>query len=366
MGFRYFEKLNYTLANEDPSLEAHILAPNRERVVAVGGSGSRVLPLLSKGPRELHIVDISKVQLALCELRVETLRLLSQEEFLRFWYPWVFETPDAPLSTWRKKKFEEARISEESAEILRERFSRIGWEAITLTGKWEKTFQFFSRLSALFLGQKTLSRLFSFQDMEAQKRFFREEFPMWRFRLLIRIAGSAKTFNALLYRGGFPKNNTGVPYVKYYERAYLKLFHNGLASRNFFLQLSLLGKILNRESLPLEADPEIYLASKQGLSNAAIFYHHGDLVQVVQGLRNVDFVSISNVPSYFTGDLERSFLLRMRPSLRPGGRLVIRHYLHHPEGLDRSGFQDVSGEFSGAISSEKIQMYAPEILEARS
>ncbi len=364
MGFRYFEKLNYTLANEDPSLETRILSSDRERIVAVGGSGSRILPLLSKRPREVHIIDISRVQLALCELRIETLRGFSHPDFLRFWYPWVVEEDTESTRRWRKEVFSELKISAESREILRDRFQQENWDAITLSGKWERTFKFFSRLAKWFLGAGTLQKLFSFDRIEDQRQYLEREFPVRRFRLLLRLVGSAKIFNALLYRGDFPKNNSGIPYVRYYEQAFSRLFQQDLARKNFFLQLSLLGRILNRESLPLEADPVIYAASQKNLADARIHYHHSDLIAALQTLKSVDFVSLSNVPAYFSGDLEREFLSRIRPSLNPGGKVVIRHYLHYPVGLDRSGFQNVNHRFSAELNGEKIQMYDPEILES--
>jgi S-adenosylmethionine-diacylglycerol 3-amino-3-carboxypropyl transferase len=364
VGFRYFEKLNYTLANEDPSLETQVLPSDQKRIVAVGGSGSRILPLLSKRPREVHIIDISRVQLALCELRIETLREFSHSEFLRFWYPWVVEKDLESIRGWRRGRFSELKLTPKSREILQDRFQQESWDAITLSGKWERTFRFFSRLAKWFLGPVTLQKLFSFETIEDQRRYLEKEFPARKFRLLLRLVGSAKMFNALLYRGDFPKNNSGIPYVRYYEEAFTRLFQQDVARKNFFLQLSLLGQILNPESLPLEADPGIYELSKKHLDEASIFYHHSDLIASLQALKSVDFVSFSNVPAYFSGDLEREFLSRIRPSLSEGGKVVIRHYLHYPEGLDRSGFQNVNHQFLAALKGERIQMYDPEILES--
>ncbi len=363
MGFGYFDELNYTLANEDPALETEVLCPSQERIVAVGGSGARILPLLSKAPGEIHIVDISKAQLALCELRIETLRKLTHEEFLRFWYPLGAEGDPALQRVWRKECFLRMSLDPVSASILERRFQDHDWDAITLTGKWEKTFRFFSRLARVFLGAGVLRTLFSFKTLEEQRAFLATGFPRTRFRALVRLAGSAKTFNALLYRGSFPKNNSGIPYVRYYENAFFRLFSNGLARENFFLQLSLLGGIKNLEALPLEADPAVFLDAKAAVDQSRVFFHHGDLISVLEGLREVDFVSFSNVPAYFSGDLERTFLARIRQSLKSGAKLVIRHYLHYPEGLDRSGYTKVTGKYAQALDREKVQMYDPEILE---
>src|SRR4051812_41277723 len=88
MGQAHFKGLVYTLANEDSAFEASILPTDQKVVFAIAGSGSRVLPLLSKNPKKLVCVDLSKEQLYLTELRIESLRSLSHNEFLQFWgYP---------------------------------------------------------------------------------------------------------------------------------------------------------------------------------------------------------------------------------------------------------------------------------------
>jgi len=363
VGFRYFEKLNYTLANEDASLETEALPEGCERVVAVGGSGARILPLLSKGPREIHVVDISRSQLALCELRLESLRKLSHSEFIRFWYPWIIDEGSASLKHWRRLTFQEMNLSDETRKILLQVFERSEWDAVTLSGKWEKTFGIFSKLARLILGRRVLNVLFEFDSLQAQREYIRNDFPRRRFRGLVALVGNARTFNAMLYRGSFPRNNSGVSYVDYYEQAYYRLFEKGLARENFFLQLSLLGKPTSLAALPIEADPVLFEKAKKHLPGVAIHYHQSDIISFISETREIDFVSLSNVPAYFSGELEQEFLSRILGSLRPRARVVIRHYLHYPESLDRRGYHDLTSSFAGAIGNEKIQMYDPEILE---
>ena len=48
----YFNQLNYTLGNEDTSLELAILPERVGHVFSVAGSGGRVVPLLAKFPRK--------------------------------------------------------------------------------------------------------------------------------------------------------------------------------------------------------------------------------------------------------------------------------------------------------------------------
>jgi len=107
----YFENLNYTLANEDSRFESHILPEGLDHVVTVGGSGARVIPLLAKKPKRISVLDISQAQLALCELRIQSLREFNHEQYLRFWgYPSSYERPVRD----REVLFHELRLTSEN------------------------------------------------------------------------------------------------------------------------------------------------------------------------------------------------------------------------------------------------------------
>src|SRR5262245_31938626 len=83
-----FDGLTYTLANEDPLFEQAVLDPGLDHVVGIAGSGSRLLPLLTRRPRRMTCVDVSQAQLHLTSLRIESVRSLGWEEYLAFWgYP---------------------------------------------------------------------------------------------------------------------------------------------------------------------------------------------------------------------------------------------------------------------------------------
>lgn len=357
----YFNQLNYTLANEDAGMEHTILPESCAHVVTVCGSGSRVIPLLAKAPARISVVDISPVQLALFELRMETVRAFSHSEFLSFWGYRVGVWGMA--SDARKSQFERLQLKNETRDMLRAIFEKNRWESILLCGRWERTFVFFSRVARWILGADRIDGLFACENLEQQRQYVQSRILGWHWRLLLSVVGNARMFNALLYRGSFPKNNTGVGYVDYYDQAYRRLFEHRLARRNFFLQLTLLGELRYPEGLPLEADATVFSEAKKNLSKIRIETVQEDLVSWMAHQRGIGFVSFSNVASYFTGEREKGFLNEIRGAMDPGGLIVLRHYLHRPEGLDRNGFRDRSQDFKTAIAKEKVQMYDVEVLE---
>ena len=70
-----------------------------------------------------------------------------------------------------------------------------------------------------------------------------------------------------------------------------------------------------------------------------------------------DFVSLSDVPSYFAGEREVNYLQALRPCLLPGATIVSRCYLRIPENTDFTGFTDVSEQYRDVIAAEKMQVY---------
>ena len=326
----------------------------------VCGSGGRVLPLLKRGMRRLTVVDLSAPQLALCELRLALLRRLELPGYLGF-----FSYPGAPALTPgdREKIFMDLPLSQSSRRYLEGRLKDYGFRSPLLEGRWERTFIGFSRLARVLLGKQRIDRLFACTDVSEQFELVRREWSGIRWKSLIALAGNARTFNSLLYSGDFPVNNTGIGYVAYYQQAFDRLFAQGLARDNFFLQLTLLGELRYSSGLPPETDPVVYQEAREVLQDIELDWVEGDLVTGLERASGVDFVSFSNVASYFKPPVEQEFLQKIGRGLLPGARVVLRHYLHRPEGLIRKGYRDITDRFSESIERERMQMYKVEVLE---
>jgi S-adenosylmethionine-diacylglycerol 3-amino-3-carboxypropyl transferase len=351
---KYFSSLNYTYANEDTSLEFELVryfqSPN---ILSVCGSGSRALPLLHDKAKILRVVDMVERQLQLARLRYLLIKRIEFDDYLKF----LGHTPYHPSDhcQWRQNISHELSIP---LELLAE-FRSLKWESPLFQGKWEKTFAFLSRLVQLLLGHHA-RRLFEFTDLSAQRRYLQEEFPWGRWHFLLRILGQRAVFNALLYKGDFVKKNVPVSYFLYYSEAFEHLMQKSLARESFFLQLCFLGEVPYAEGRLIEARPECFSQMKR--SQASVEFICGDLIQVIQAGPGLDFISLSDVPSYFAGARERDFLQTVRSHLNPGGVVVLRSYLRVPQ-ADRSGFVDLAPQFSQLISAEKVQMYKIEILQ---
>lgn len=354
---KYFDsQLNYTLGNEDTSFDVKlvdILKP--KSIFSIAGCGSRALPLINQDLEKMTVMDFSRPQLLLTELRESTYRSLSYKDWLIFWgfapyanYDYKFE---------RKKIFETLDISEGVKDFFIPVFEHYDWESILYTGKWEKTFSFFSKIVRKILG-KDFYKIFEFHSISKQSDYYYNNFPIKKWKAIIFILGNRNVFNALLYKGDFIKKNYSETHFDYYFSSFEQIFTKQLARESFFLNLCFFGKINHEDGNTIEAREDIFFKIKEKLNNGFIVnYEQGDMVEYLKNTHNTyDFLSLSDVPSYFSGDVEKNFIQEISNSVSPGGIVVLRNYLRCPE-ADFSGFEDISPRFSTEMGQESVQMY---------
>ncbi len=354
MSEKYFNKLNYSLANEDTTLEMNILQPQAGHVVSVAGSGARVLPLFAKQPAQMTIVDLSNEQLWLSELRIETARILEHEDYLKFWgYP-----PNIGSPEFRRRVLSEVMISDACRNFFRRVFDELQWQSVLYNGRWERTFDKISRLCRSLLGEDAV-RIFESTTIQEHMKYMLSEFPRLKWNFLIFVVGNSSFFNAFLYGGHFPKKNTEGSHRSFYQNAYDRIFAAGLPRENFFLQLTLLGEIKYAEGNPVECREDVFELIKKGIRSARIQYVNNNVVECVEGLTATpaDFVSLSDVPSYFDDSTSINFLSRMSSGLNPQALVVARYYLRVLDAMNREGYFTVSQKYRASIDVEKTQMY---------
>ncbi|MES1172332.1 MAG: DUF3419 family protein [Bacteroidota bacterium] len=360
MSRQYFSRLNYTLANEDTALEHALvtrLAPGR--VLSVCGSGGRSLPLLAGTGLKLVCADLSGDQLLLAGLRRATIHALSHEEFLRYWGFPPFDTTEH--RTWRQEIFAGMALDDTTRRYFTALYQARGWDGLLYEGKWERTFTAVPRLLRRVLGDR-YDAIFEFTDLRQQTAYFERALEDIRWtllpRLVLRLFGNAAFFNAFLYRGHFVKKNVADSHYEYYRQAYRRLFFQGLCRENFFLQLSFLGRLRHPEGNPIEAHASVFAQTKAALGRVQVDFVNEDLLAVAENTQSkFDFVSLSDVPSYFSGHQDRIYLQRLSRGLNPGALVVVRCYLRIPVATDTNGYEDVTAHHAALLAAEKTQIY---------
>lgn len=356
----YFKNLNYTLANEDTRFELALAQKVKARsILTVAGSGGRAWPLLAANPEHLVLIDMSPLQLQLAALRLATVRQLNFRDFCLFWGFPPFRTDENRSA--RAWLFDQLDLDLATREAFRTIFVAHDFAGLLYAGRWERSMIQVPRLLRRIIG-KSYDEIFSFHDMESQQAYFEKALSnaVWLTvpRLVLRIFGNAAYFNAFLYRGSFAKKNIPESYYEFYRQAFRRMFSQGLTRENFFLQLCFLGRLEYPEGNPVEAQPDVYSGMQKGLTSCRTTMLEGDFFEkAVSCGSRFDFVSLSDVPSYFSGAREINYLQALKSCLVPGATVVSRCYLRIPEQTDLTGFTDISHEYADLIAAEKVQVY---------
>lgn len=352
----YFSKLNYTLANEDSGFERAIVPEFAKNILCVCGSGSRVLPLFTKSIESMTIVDLVDEQLWLAELRVEALRKLSREDFLELFGYTNFSGSEKK----RNEIIDDLRLNSDAKKFWIDHFKRTK-EPLIYQGKWEKSFAKIAKINSLVTGSKG-AKLFDLEG-EDYYNYLEQEFPWKKWSLVLALLGNASFFNALLYKGEFPRANyPGSSYAFYSER-FRKLFNQAPANHNYLLQLLFFGAIKNLKGLPTEVEEVIYLEAQQKARETSVEYRKGDVIRVSAELGNsIDFLSFSDVPSYYKGTFGRDYLQAIKNNISIDGMVVVRYYQYIPWRCDTTDYINLTGNFKEQIEKERTQVYDIDIL----
>ena len=345
----YFSQLNYTLGDEDTWVEYHMLPEAARHVMCIAGSGGRVLPLLARAPKQLTCVDILDVQLWLTEMRLEALRALEHADYLAF-----LGYPPQPMSAAQRETcFQRLDLSAPAREHLGALFSRLKWAPVIYMGRFEKTIITLSKIVSLFTGKRG-ARIFDFATLEEQRAYYASGFPHMAWKMVLFLLGNSTVLNSLLYKGDFPKKNIPQSAYAVYRDIFFKLMNEMPARNSFFLQLVFFGEVRYPEGNPVECDAAVYAAARQALANTEISYLKGDVLAAAD--ESVDFLSLSDVPSFFKGEVETTYMQQLSEKLAPGAQVVYRGHLRIPQ-PDTQGFESLAATFQTQIAEERTGLW---------
>ncbi len=358
----YFVGLNYTLANEDARVEHGLLERGAEGVLAVAGSGARVLPLLAREPKQLTVIDVSREQLLLAELRVAAAQSLDRAGFLGL-------MGYTPLSAEaRAKLLSQLKISEDGKKFWDETRDQWGDRGWIWLGRWENHFLKINRILRVILG-KRIDLIFEAKTLTEQRELYRKHWRPVLFRTFLRIVASEWVFDRFLYRGHFSgkeshRTEQRAPW-QFFEEEFARVFKTSLVRENYFFQMLFLGELRFPEGFPLEASPEVLAAIRTGAARTRVEYVRDDLLSHTQS-RPYSFYSLSDTFSYFPEDQARGFLDRFHPQTPVGSRAIFRSFLRSPGGLEFKTWREQTEEQERAAQLDFTGVYRFHIFQKKS
>ena len=307
------------------------------------------------------VLDYSFEQLSITALRIETVKHLSYDDFINFWgYP---NSSTNMSQDDRLKLLESFDLTEEQKSFLANLINKN--PKLIYSGKYEKTLKAFSKVIQKVMG-KHINRLKEFKSHDEFSDYYYQEFPIWRWKLLVKSLGNTTLLNALLYKGSHPIKNINRSFSGYFEQVFNALFRFLSPRQSFFLQMLFFGEIIDIDGAPIEADPSIFTKMKKGIEQCEIKFYQGDFFGICNSLETkIDFVSFSDILSYFPDDLGEVYLQKIRNKLSSNAITVHRYYFHITKNMDTTGYEKISNQYLQYINREKTQIYLIDIYQKK-
>jgi S-adenosylmethionine-diacylglycerol 3-amino-3-carboxypropyl transferase len=317
------ERLMYAMNWEDPRLELEALAIGPEdRVLAVAGAGCTALSLLGRGPRSLDAVDLSRPQLRMVALKRAAVCALPATDAAAF-------LGGEPLDrATRMRQFAALKLEGDDRAWWTARRRMVVAGALS-HGRAER---FIAILRALVrIGVHPLRRivaLFEQPTLEAQRRFYHDEWNTPRWRMLFRLLNKRvidRGLDPAFYQFVDP-GNLGEQLRLRAERCLTEL----PVRDNYFFSCMLLGRYL-----PLGDGRPPYLQA-EGADGVRRYgerlrLHHADLRKWMRTAPadSFDKLYLSNIGEWLPEPaLEELFADVVRVA-RPGARVCDRGLMIH-------------------------------------
>jgi S-adenosylmethionine-diacylglycerol 3-amino-3-carboxypropyl transferase len=314
----------FSACNEDTNSELRAFGGLAgKRVFCVSASGGRVLNLLVERPKSVTAVDLNPAQNSLLELKVEAMRELDHEGYLRF----MGVRPDSQRAqTYARVRGRLSAAAQQLFDATPEAIER----GILFQGNLERYLQRIAVVMRLArpLG---LDRLLDARDLDAQRAFMdRLETPLYR------AITQTLARRAVLRRfSGDPGFFEYVPeelplHTWIYARIHGYMRRN-LLRDNPLLQLVFFGRYVWEPALPPYLHADTFGAVKAALEETKLEILTTTVEDALRkaGPSAFDAFSLSDISSYLDDDSHRRLFEQVMATAAPGARLCSRSVVHH-------------------------------------
>jgi S-adenosylmethionine-diacylglycerol 3-amino-3-carboxypropyl transferase len=313
-----FDLIRYANCWEDAGILGEALKPlPGKRILSIASGGDNALALAAAGA-EVVAADLSRAQLACCELKMAAVR--------RFDHPDTLAFLGLRPSTIRIERFTELRRDLSQS-------ARDYWDAhrdaivrgIVHAGRFENYFRVFrSRILPLVHGRRTVAQLLTPKDGMARQQFYNTVWNNWRWRLLFRI------FFSRFMMGRLGRDPEFFRYVEgsVSDRILKRVCHALTVlptHTNPYLDYILTGNFTT--ALPPYLEPDLYPALRAGLDRITL--HQGLIQEAGQAHRREGFdgFNLSDIFEYLDESTSTDVYGALLAMARPGARFAYWNML---------------------------------------
>jgi S-adenosylmethionine-diacylglycerol 3-amino-3-carboxypropyl transferase len=320
--FRNFtRKINYSSCNEDTRSELKALRIGEEDLVlAITGSGARVLDLLISRPKRIISIDMNPLQNFLLELKIAAIKNMTYDEYLEFLG--VRESSRRISLYWRLR----SDLSIEAREFWGGEFPVLR-KGVIYQGRWERYFKSLSVFVKIIRGKK-IENLFAFTDIAEQTYFCQKKWNTEAWRKFILFVCHRFFWKYIFQDPGFYRYvPEDFPAGEYIYGCLAKTLERYLARENHFFSLLVHNKYVDENYLPIHLQKKHYSLLKEHVSRITIVTD--SLQNFLRALpeKSIHKFSLSDISSYTSEADYGSILESCARVAVPGARLCIRHFL---------------------------------------
>lgn len=314
-----FNIMRYAQCWEDADILVKSLDIRQHDVcLSIASAGENTFSLLSQSPKKVIAIDMNPIQLCALRLRVATYQHLSHEQMLKF-------------HGAKKATYEERSMYYNAISPYLDEETKKYWENTNLldvgyanVGKFEKYFALFKNKVIPFIHSKeTIEKLFSFEDIEEQKKFYKSKWNNFRWRMLFKIFFSRKIMGLMGRDPAFFKYVEGSVADKILGRTEIA-FSNVLAKENPYLDWILHGEF--KYALPHALRDENFEAIRKNLHKLEI--HLGSVESYLdKAPEKITIFNLSDIFEYMSEEMYEELMQKLIDSSTSGSRLAYWNML---------------------------------------
>lgn len=316
--------LLYTTCDEDADSERAALEVGPDDVVvSITGSGCRSLGLLADPVGQVVSVDANPLQNHLLELKAAGIAAHERDDLLEM-------LGARPASADRRRELYRAarpRMSPAARSFWDANEHVIGGGVI-FSGAHETFYRRFIGPLIRWLRPGRLRRLYAFDDVEQQARFYERHWNHRGWRIAVRLLAQPWSVRLLLGDPSyFAHVNRAEGFADYLVERLRTVFTHRLARDNDVFTMYVHGRYLHDDAVPTYLRPGDYDRVRANIDRLQVVTAPVDDYLASLPSRSVDHVSLSDITGWMPQDAFERVAADAARVCRPGGRVVYRCFL---------------------------------------
>lgn len=260
----FFQKINYSAANEDGASERKALAPHLSggQAICISGSGARALELLIDQPERLVSIDFNATQSHLLELKTAAIKQMEHEEFLAF----IGVTPsERRLQDYVLLK---PNLSSEARGFWDQHANSIG-SGVVYCGSWEYYLGAMATLANLSRG-RLVTQLLNCHSIDDQRTFWNSKWKNATWNWSLKLLGVRAIWKYVIREPGIDRVPKSLSISETIKRRFDRAAQNILIRECAFAWLMFRGRYCPNEALPCHLEKQNFQTIKNSLESLEI------------------------------------------------------------------------------------------------